>query len=125
MPHSYSQSALRHFRDAEHLAAAESLHGACYLIGYAAECAIKSAVEATRPATHAPHTHLPELVERAKRVLHGRRQQAILAVFKKANFMAGWTTSLRYEADQTAEQEQYGVWREDASRIIGAAGLRR
>ena len=125
MPQSYSQSAVRHFRDAEHLAAAESLNGARYLIGYAAECAIKAAVEATRPAAEAPHIHLPELVERAKKALHGRRQQAILAVLKKADFMAGWTTGLRYEADQMIEQEQYQAWRTDALRIMGAAGLRR
>jgi hypothetical protein len=57
--------------------------------GYAVECAIKSAIEATRPAAGAPHVHLPHLVERAKKALQGRRRHAVFTVLAQDGFMDG------------------------------------
>jgi hypothetical protein len=125
MTESYADAARRHFRDAEHLAASRSLDGAGYLIGYAVECAIKKSVESTRPTAEAPHCHLPDLVERAKKLLHGRRQQQIFVTLKTPNLMVGWSVDLRYEASQTVSQETYDRWRNDASRVLAAAGLKR
>ena len=125
MPESYREAAVRHFADADYLAAGLHLDGAGYLIGYAVECAIKSAVENTRPAADAPHSHLPVLVERAKRALQGRRKHSVFTVLEKPDFMAGWMVELRYEADTTIDEEKFKAWRADASRTLSAAGLKR
>jgi hypothetical protein len=125
MPESYSEAAVRHFSDADHLAAGQHLDGAGYLIGYAVECAIKSAVENMRPTADAPHLHLPTLVEKAKKALQGRRKHSVFTVLERPGFMAGWAVSLRYEADMTIDAETFKAWRADASRTISAAGLKR
>lgn len=125
MPESYPEAAVRHFADADHLATVQRLDGAGYLIGYAVECAIKSAVESTRPAADAPHCHLPILVERAKKSLQGRRKHSVFTVLEKPGFMAGWVVNLRYETDATIDEEMYRAWRDDASRTMSAAGLKR
>ena len=125
VPESYRESALRHSADAESLAAANQFDGAGYLVGYAVECAIKSAIEATRQATKAPHVHLPELIERAKKVLQGRKRASISNLLKRSTFMQGWNVELRYAANGTVEAVQYHHWREDANRVLAAANLRR
>jgi len=107
------------------LATANQFGGAGYLVGYAVECAIKSAIKATCPAAQAPHVHLPELVEKAKKVLQGRRQISIASLLKRNDFMQGWHVDLRYEANGTVAAAQYQQWREDANRALAAANLRR
>jgi hypothetical protein len=56
------------------------MDGAGYLIGFAVECAIKSAIISSRPAAGAPHIHLPKLIEGAKKVLQGRRMHALFTL---------------------------------------------
>lgn len=125
MPESYQESAIRHFEDANHLCAAQRLDGAGYLIGYAVECAIKYAVESTRPEADAPHVHLPILVERAKKALQGRGKLAVFSILEKPGFMAGWAVDLRYGSDRTIDAARFKAWRSDAARMMGAAGVRR
>ncbi len=125
MPESYAQSALRHFADADLLAGGGHLDGAGYLIGYAVECAIKSVIEATRPAAGAPHVHLPHLVERAKKALQGRRRHPVFTVLAQDGFMDGWMVEARYEANGYVDAARYQQWRSNASRTFGAANLRR
>lgn len=125
MPESFAQSALRHSDDADHLAEGGRLDGAGYLIGYVVECAIKATIEAIRPTAGAPHGHLPELVERAKKTLQGRRRYAIFSLLEQDGFMAGWSTDARYEANGYIDASRYEQWRKDASRTLGAANLRR
>lgn len=125
MLESYSEAALRHFADAEHLAEGGHLDGAGYLIGYAVECAIKHAIEAVRPAADAPQVHLPRLVEPAKKALQGRRRHAVFTVLFQNGFMEGWSVDARYEADGHVDATRYQQWRKDASRTLGAANLRR
>jgi len=125
VPESYRESALRHSADADSLAAANQFDGAGYLVGYAVECAIKSAIEATRPTAEAPHVHLPELIERAKKVLQGRRQMSISNLLKRTNFMQGWRVDLRYQGNGAVAEAQFHQWRDDANRALAAANLRR
>jgi hypothetical protein len=80
LPEFYAIAAVRHFEDAEELAARKRFGGAGHLIGFAAECAIKHSVEALRPQKQAPHLHFPELVERAKKLLYGRRKHSCFSV---------------------------------------------
>jgi hypothetical protein len=125
MPESYAQSAVRHSEDADHLAEEGHLDGAGYLIGYAVECAIKSAVEATRPAAGAPHVHLPRLVEHAKKALQGRRRHSVFTILEQDGFMKGWSVDVRYEPNGHIDAEKFQRWRTNANRTLGAANLRR
>ncbi len=125
MPDSYSESALRHSADADSLAAANQFDGAGYLVGYAVECAIKFAILATRPAAQAPHVHLPDLIEKAKKVLQGRQQLSISNLLKRTDFMQGWNVDLRYGGNGAVAAAQFQQWREDANRALAAARLRR
>jgi len=125
VPESYSESALRHSADADLLAASGALHGAGYLIGYAVECAIKQAIVATRPAAEAPHIHLPDLIERAKKVLQGRKPSSMFQVLRQPTFMQGWQIELRYAGDGAVPADQFQRWRADANRALAAANLKR
>lgn len=116
---------MRHSAHADYLAAAGHLDGAGYLIGFAVECAIKSAIESTRPAVGAPHVHLPKLVEGAKKALQGRRKYAVFTVLERVDFMRGWSIEVRYEANGSVTAEQFQRWRADANRALAAANLRR
>lgn len=124
MPECYSDAAIRHFRDAEALAGAKAFDNGAHLLGFAAECAIKHCIEGLRPASQAPHLHLPELVEKAKRLVHGRKKHPILTVLFRPTFMPGWKVEFRYSGDGTITQQMYELWRTDATRALGAAQLR-
>lgn len=125
MPEVYAIAAVRHFQDAEELAALERFDGAGHLIGFAAECAIKHSVKALRPINQAPHLHLPKLVEKAKKLLHGRRRHTLYTLLERRAFMDGWEVDQRYSDDGTVTRILYQMWRRDASRALGAAGLWR
>ncbi len=125
MPESYSEAALRHSADADHLAASGHLDGAGYLIGFAVECAIKCAIMVARPAVGAPHIHMPKLIDGAKKALQGRRKHAMFTVLEKAAFMQNWAIEVRYAGNGAVNADQYGQWRLDANRALAAASLRR
>lgn len=125
MPEPYSDAAVRHYDDAEALAKRRRFDGAGHLIGFAAECAVKFSVEALRPTSSAPHLHFPELLERAKRLLHGRRKHPMFSLLAGQSFMQGWDVSQRYGDDGTITPVLYEAWRVDAARALGAAGLRK
>jgi len=120
----YDQAAVRHFADARHLARESRYDGAGHLIGFAAECAIKHAVSKIRPNADAPHRHLPELVEAAKKALHGSRHRNVLELFRRADFFGGWTVEGRYHGDGSISKGQYAIWEAHAQRALAAAGLR-
>jgi hypothetical protein len=101
------------------------MDGAGYLIGFAVECAIKSAITSTRPAAGAPHVHLPKLVEGAKKVLQGRRKHALFTLLDQIGFMRGWTIDVRYAGDGVVDENQFRRWRTDANRALAAANLQR
>jgi hypothetical protein len=122
---SYARAAVRHFEDAEKLAEDDRLDGAGHLIGFAAECAIKYSVESLRPTNQAPHLHFPELIERAKKLLHGRRKHSVFTLIHGRAFMEGWNVNQRYSDNGAITPTRYQAWRSDATRALGAAGLRR
>ena len=121
----YNQAALRHFDDAEALAKNGQYDGAGHLIGFATECAVKHAIKALRPTSEAPFLHLPDLIEKAKRLLSGRKTHPMFTLLEKPNYMSGWKIDHRYGCDGTVSKELYTQWRTDASRSLGAAQIRR
>lgn len=125
LPETYSEAAIKHFDDADDLAQRGRYDGAGYLVGYTVECAIKHAIEATRPTASAPHKHLPELIEAAKRALGGRRKHSMLTLLEKTNLMSGWKIDSRYAPAGSITKQQFEEWKLDASRALGAANIRR
>lgn len=120
----YEQAALRHFFDAELLAERERYDGAGHFVGLSAECAIKHAVTSLRASSGAPHAHLPDLVEIAKKHLRGARAAGIRQVLGVAHYFADWAIDGRYAGDGAVQRARYEAWRADAQRTLAAAGLR-
>ena len=124
LPEYYAAAAIRHFSDAEKLASDKRFDSAGHLVGFAAECAIKHCIEELRPSNAAPHIHSPVLIEKAKRLLHGRSKHPLFTVLQRASFMTGWRVEHRYADDGTVTDQIYAAWRGDASSTLGAAQLR-
>lgn len=125
MTEKYDEASVRHFEDAERLAAAPAhrYDNAGHLIGFAAECAIKHAVASLGHGTE--KLHIPLLIGNAKKHLTGLRSKAMLDVVSHQDFFSKWSVNRRYDADGTTSPELYATWRVSASRALGAAGLRR
>jgi hypothetical protein len=121
----YGAAAVRHFADAEILAARKRWVGAGHLVGFAAECAIKHRIETLRPEQGAPHGHFPEILNAARRHISKRRDTTIHAFLKMTNLMEGWDISLRYSRNEAVDEAKYRLWRDHAARLVSAAGLRR
>jgi hypothetical protein len=117
-------AAARHFLDAEKLAKCGRFDSAGHLIGFAAECAVKHCVESLRPTNEAPHLHFPELVERAKKLIHGRKKHSLFTLLERGKYMDGWKISIRYSADNAVTPEIYHNWRTDAARTLSIASIR-
>jgi hypothetical protein len=121
----YNEAALRHFSDAEHLSTDGRLDSAGHLIGFAAECAVKHAIVSLRFGDQAPHLHFPELVDVAKRRLSGRQTQSMFTILQSPKFMKDWLVADRYSPNGIVTQNMYDRWRSDASRVLGAAQIRK
>lgn len=125
MPENYAEASIRHYKDAELLAKENSFDGAGHLIGFSAECAIKHKIETLRPNQDAPHGHFPDIIETAKRHLIGRRDSRMFQALKIHNLMEDWRVSDRYSPNESTTPDTYKKWRNHASQIIFAAGLKR
>ena len=125
MTEAYDQAAIRHYEDAVLLAVDERWDGAGHLIGFAAECALKHAIVSLRPDKNAPHKHLPDLREIAKRHLTSRAHKGLQRLLSQPDYFAGWVVEARYAATDTVSAETYDGWQTHASRTLAAAGLRR
>jgi hypothetical protein len=125
MPEVYHEAALRHFSDAEHLSTDGRLDSAGHLIGFAAECAVKHAIISLPSGDEAPHLHFPELINVAKRKLKGRQTQSMFTILQSPKFMKDWLVAYRYSANGIVTRDIYDGWRSDASRLLGAAQIRK
>ncbi|MET3715411.1 hypothetical protein [Pseudomonas sp. PvP001] len=125
MPENFEDSAVRHFDDAEILAAAGSIDGAGHLIGFSAECGIKHGIRILMSETDHVHGHFPELVDKAKRALTQRRQTGLYGILKNRNLLENWKVDLRYSSNHAIEKSVYEEWRRQTYTILHAAGLRR
>ena len=124
---SYEHAAMRHFADAEDLAAHRRLDNAGHLIGLAAECAVKHAVR--HVALNPPHIHFPELTA-GIRQLGGR--DPVISKIRRAlspptlgSVFDDWSIAMRYGADGHVVNAQYRKWKVAAGRIMSAASIER
>lgn len=128
MIENYEKSALRHYRDAEHLAAAGQFDNAGHLIGFAAECAIKHSFKISTGGDETPRSHLPGLATAMRTRFSGRNvrqapMRTLLGV-SGSSYFENWSVASRYSDDGTVTAETFAVWRGLARRTLGAAGLR-
>ncbi|KTC43822.1 hypothetical protein AO262_14505 [Pseudomonas fluorescens ABAC62] len=124
MEEKFAAAAVRHFRDADTLAASNSLDGAGHLIGFSAECALKHAVLSLRPGVEKIQKHFPDLVEVAKRHLDMRAHHGLYIILKNPAFMQNWTVGSRYSEDGMITRKTYDLWRSQTRALMYAAKLR-
>lgn len=124
MADDFPSAAIRLYRDAELLANSNCMDTAGHLIGFAAECAIKSNV-ASLTKGNAPRGHFPQLVNAARQSLDGRRHSAFLMLLNSRIIMNGWDVNNRYASDNHVTNQQYLEWRADTQALLNIAGLNR
>jgi len=122
----YAQSALRHFRDAELLAAGGRFDDAGHLIGLAAECALKHGAQGfTTPKGAEINGHLPTIKTHVRQILQGRNIRGPLLAFVSSHeHFAGWHVNDRYRADGHIDQPQYAIWRTETQKAFRIVNLR-
>ena len=134
-----ASAAKRHKRCAEHLSAAREQGEACYLLGLAAECALKAHLQQTgfplirqnrarKKQSAGPdplYLHFPdlavELLAQGEGILTGR----ILEQVANPALFQGWTVKMRYRGQPSApiEKKQYDRWLAQASAIFVETGI--
>jgi hypothetical protein len=122
----YAQSAIRHFQDAESLAASGRYDDAGHLIGLAAECALKHGARGfTRPANSEIDGHLPPVKWHIRQILDGRNARgALLSFVTNHQHFTDWHVNDRYQDDGHVNQEKYERWRNSAKLAMTVANLR-
>ena len=123
MPEDYRSAALRHYTDAEMLAEQKRYDNAGHLLGFAGECAIKSAIMAYS-GTQPEHEHFPKLVDVARKKFNNMRDSCMRLALSNDVF-SGWRVEQRYDSTDTIDILSYEAWRRDARRLMGAAGLKQ
>jgi hypothetical protein len=125
----YVQSARRHWQDAELLYGNARMDAAGYHYGFAAECGLKHALGKQASSgivlRHFGCSPVDNLRTRALRLLGGRRASALVPLLKSATLLDGWCVAMRYAPTGIVTGERCAAWRKDASRLLGAAGIRR
>lgn len=122
----YRASARRHFDDAEHLAEDGRFDNAGHLIGFAAECALKAAMEWHFPREEVRHSHFPEIRAVAIKKFKTRHDLALRAVLLECpSLLDGWDIDHRYAPDKTIDDTTYRKWKSGTTRLLASAGLKR
>jgi len=124
MPEDYESAAIRHFEDATALRLSGRFDNAGHLVGFAAECAIKSRIRALRPANDAPHGHLPDLLIAARKHLGPRSNYTQMYDLLKPDTFSGWHVNRRYQATGATTEQEVAKWFKLTSRLLVTAGLR-
>ncbi len=131
MPEDYAVAATRHFRDGLLLEEGQRVLNADQFFGFAAECAIKSALVTLRgflvDGTLAPayHKHINQLWDVVPLQGIQKRYRGLVAVLKSLpQPFADWSTNHRYMPDAAVDEEAMKRHRLAAARILGSVGLK-
>lgn len=130
MPEVYDVAALRHYRDGEVLRESRRIANADQLFGFAAECAIKSALVSLPGRTDrsalagSHHKHVDQLWDRVRLQSIQRRCPRLVAVLRGLpQVFADWSTDQRYGPDEAVADEAMERHRRAAARALGSVGL--
>ena len=120
----FQQAARRWLQDGECLRRSDRRGGATHAYGLAAECALKHAMDIIPGGErNLPSKHLPELVDNAKRWLHGRANSGLFQLLSRSDYMADWCIGNRYWADGQFTATAVALHRDHARRTCAATGL--
>ena len=129
MLEAYGEAAKRHYADAKVLAAEQRYDNAGHLVGFAAECALKHALDLHEPQKENPRLHLPQIVDVMLKRLSSRNPRTAmlrtLLLQGQTTFFQDYNVSDRYSANGTVTSAMYAQWESLAKRTLGAAGIRR
>jgi len=130
MPEDYAAAAIRHFRDGALLEKSRCVANADQLFGFAAECAIKRALEefprflAGGRLSPAYHKHVNELWDWVHLQSIQRRYPRLVSLLKGLPHpFSDWSTHQRYGHDAVVTAEALARHRRTAARVLGSVGL--
>jgi len=118
MPDDFKDAAIRHFNDAIALKMRGSLDNAGHLIGFSAECAIKSTL------TEALHVHLPELLSSARKRLRSRTPNSGLLRMLQTNAFNDWDVARRYHRTGHTTAVELDTWVKATKQLLSLSGVR-
>lgn len=127
-------AAMRHRRCAEHLSQARETGEACYLIGLAAECAVKHHLQSigfplrrSRRAKKGESTprdplylHFPDLAIEVQAQASGMLAGQFMARLTDQSLLSGWNVKLRYKnhASTPSTNRTYQQWHQQTSALF-------
>jgi hypothetical protein len=130
-------AAKRHFRSADHLAEKQEASEACYLMGLAAECAVKAYLQDVKfPLARSRrrreaqgrdpiYVHFPELAVELLSQGEGVLTRSLLAALGDPALLRGWSVKMRYrhEASSPAVRKRYITWRSQTAKLFEETAL--
>lgn len=130
MPEAFRVAAVRHFRDGTLLERETRVSNSDQAFGFAAECAIKSAL-VELPGLIAADNRLERRYREHIDVLWGRvlvqsvqrRYPGLATLLQATNPFVDWSTDLRYDEDDAVSAPVRDRHRVSAKRLLGAVGL--
>jgi hypothetical protein len=129
MPEDYSVAAVRHYRDAALLEEGNRLDNADHLFGFAAECAIKSALVAlpgfavSGRLHSAYHKHINQLWDSVPIQNLHRHHRTLIVVLKQQRPFSDWSADQRYGSDGAVSAQTLDNHRRATKRLLGSVGL--
>lgn len=132
LPLDLRSAARRHFRSAVQLAEKREEAEACYLIGLAAECAVKAHLQdvgfplerkkrkAIKDRKDPLFIHFPELATELLEQGEGLLGRSVLVMIGDRDLLNGWHVRMRYrhQASSPAIAKRYATWRLQTERIF-------
>lgn len=125
----FSDAAGRHWKDGELLFDSGRFDNADHLYGFAAECAVKSAVKLTENAgaegdiDERYRYHIDKLWDRVPAQQLSRNFPALSALLRQQNPFSDWAASQRYQANNLITKVAVDNHRKMAQRLLGATQL--
>ena len=118
----YPGASRRHYSNAIDLNDAGQFDNAGHLIGFAAECAIKHAIQLR--GEQSARVHLPDLAAAARRSFNGGRRRAPIFNLLKGDVLKGWSVDQRYSPTGYITSTTVLSWIGESRRLMAAAGVR-
>ena len=128
MADSFPDAARRHWSDAKQLAANDRFQNAGHLLGFAAECLAKEALQSSSIIKDTPDakqwSHFPRLADRIRTDGRSRAMIPLLPIITNPAFLDGWQAECRYEANitRTDAEKRFHAWHADVDSLFKAAG---
>ena len=130
MAEDFAGAAARHFSDAKLLEESLRISNADQLFGFAAECAIKSALVGLPGCTDAGalaeryHTHIEKLWDLVQLQSIEKRCRRLVTVLRTLpQFFTDWSTHQRYEPDIAVTEDAMKRHRRAAAAVLSSVGL--